>query len=276
MTSVAEKRISLQATLLSLPGGAADGLIIFRTIAEGPECPTPSRVVIRAVHQETGEAILFKPACKTWGCPVCSEANKWRWMFRAVQGVAELTQQGIPLHFLTLTSHEKLDGPASFRVWPRAWNKLRARWRHHTPRIWRYYLAVPELHQDGRLHTHALIAGDLSERWWKDNARACGMGYMSDLEEVASLGVGKYVSKYLTKTVHDGWPKGKRRVNTTRNWPKLPRPSDLDGWTFSKVPQNRTIMAEIRDLQAAGYEIIMAQAKAAWALVDEISDQETG
>lgn len=273
MSSIQQNSLDLQAALLRSSDGEASGLIYLEQLDAGAECPAPNRPFLRALNRERSAAILFRPACNSWGCPVCAHANKKRWIARAIHGVEQLTAHDMPLAFLTLTSHEKLRGAASFRVWPKSWAKLRHRYYRNVSPEFRAYFAVPERHQDGTLHTHALIAGGLPERWWKDNARECGLGYMADVQEIANLGIAGYVGKYLGKTLHEGWPKGKRRVNTTRNWPNLESMSDLTGWTFSKVPQNRAIMAEIRDLQRNRYDVTLASAHGSWALVDQINAQ---
>lgn len=264
----------LQAQVLRLPERAAGGLIYIEQFVAAPDCPTSNRPFLQAVNHEQKVAIFFRPTCKTWGCPVCGQTNKRRWIVRAVEGVKALHEQQLPVGFLTLTSHEKLRGAASFRVWPHAWNKLYHRYRREVGSSQRAYFAVPERHQDGSLHTHALITGDLSERWWKDNARQCGLGFMADLQEVIDLGVAGYVGKYLGKTLDEGWPRGKRRVNTSRSWPALPDMPLPDGWTFAAMPKNEQIQAVAGIFYRDGYDVTLASAAGSWALIEQLSDSQ--
>ncbi len=62
---------------------------------------------------------------------------------------------------------------------------------------------IPERHQDGRLHAHAIETGHLTTRWFKDEGRECGLGYIAEEKEVRSpAGAGAYVVKYLTKVLN--------------------------------------------------------------------------
>jgi hypothetical protein len=204
-------------------------------------------------------AELFQPTCKNWNCPACGEANRKRWVARALHGIGYFEFLSIPIWFATITSHEKLSANASFRILPRAWDKLNQRYIRKVPGRERAYLAVPERHKSGKLHAHLIMTGEITKKWLKDNARSCGLGYQCDLSEVNSLGVGGYVSKYLVKTLDDNWPKNARRINTSRSWPDLPdlREDDGDTVTF-KVPLNMSLEAVQRVLRNLGYQVVIS------------------
>jgi len=271
MSSIHEISPNLQARLLRLSRGEADGLIYIEQFQKTSECTTPNRPLLKAINHDQKTAILFHPPCKMWSCPVCADLNKRRWIARALHGVQTLLDNNQALNFLTLTSHEKLRGRASFTVWPSAWKKLQSRYYYAIPSGERFYFAVPERHQDGTKHTHAIITGILPERWWKDNARACGMGFMADVQEVITLGVGGYVGKYIGKTLAEGWPKRTRRVNTSRSWPSLPEPEQNPDWKFIPVPSNTPIQAIYSDLTRAGLQVAYVGPSAAYALINEFS-----
>ena len=272
MVSITDYDLNLEPSFLSLPVGMSDGLIYIEHFQKTDGCSTPNRPWMVASNPITQASIVFRPTCKTWACPSCADVNRRRWIATALHGVESLKSSGHNVDFLTLTSHERLRGTASFRVWPLAWKKLQARYYYALPDgDPGAYLAVPERHKDGSLHTHATITGGLDERWWKDNARECGMGYMADVQEVNDLGVAGYVSKYLGKTMGEAWPKYKRRVNTSRSWPTLPDLEQQPGWMFRVVSRNREIWQVCENLAALGHSTFLASAEGAWTLIDRLS-----
>lgn len=264
----------LQAVSLSLSGGAADGLIYIEHFTAGTEkdgCTARNRPWLAARNDSSKSLVLFRPSCKTWGCLSCGLVNRNRWIATAISGVEQLKAADRQVDFLTLTSHEKLRGDASWRVFPPAWDKLGKRYRRAVPDgSLAAYMAVPERHADGSLHTHAIITGGLPRRWWKDNARACGLGFMADVQEVADLGVGGYVGKYLGKTLGEEWPRNKRRVNTSRTWPRLPPPEPPAGWVFEKVPTDKQLSIYALEADWGGFDVYKASAETAWQWLDAL------
>jgi hypothetical protein len=83
------------------------------------------------------------------------------------------------------------------------------------------------------------------------------------------------VGKYLGKTLGEGWPKGKRRVNTSRSWPPLPEIDSPPGWIFAQIPPKRSIQAEMNVFTANGYDVTFASAAGSWALIDSLVGRET-
>jgi hypothetical protein len=220
----------------------------------------------------TRQSMFFQPTCKKWDCPSCGQVNARRWIARALVGVDSFLAAGLQVDFVTLTSHEKLSAAASFRVFPHAWDTLRRRYVRAIPiDDPGAYFAVPERHQSGKLHTHMIASGGLPKKWWKDNARECGLGFQSDVQEVDSLGVGGYVSKYLGKTLAEKWPKNKRRVNTSRSWPQLPDLEQAPGWNFSVYRSDRELKAVCEALLVDGFTVFGVTTGNAWKLLDELS-----
>jgi len=78
-----------------------------------------------------------------------------------------------------------------------------------------------------------ITSADIETRWYKDNARACGLGYEADVVAIlAGVECGGYMIKYLTKAIAViGWPKYWRRVNTSRKWPKPEEPETPYDWS---------------------------------------------
>ena len=71
------------------------------------------------------------------------------------------------------------------------------------------------------------------EYWWKENAFACGFGYIVDVEPMIDpLGAALYVAKYLHKDAGgQKWPKHFRRVRHSQNWP-IAHEKPLEGWEW--------------------------------------------
>jgi len=252
--------------VLSLP--AVGGLSILEQL-HAP-CPyAPSQPTVFATNTITHEVVIFKLRCKSWSCPVCSQINKAAWVVRAnvAFGNAE-AKTGKKPSFLTLTSHEKLDPEATIRVLPHAWKKLSMRMRRAAPGT--MYLIVPERHVDGRLHLHGIVTCDLGTRWWKDNARRSGMGYMSEEEEARSRGgVIWYVNKYITKNLEtDGWAKGFRRVRTSVKFPKAPELPKMPGWEFAVQWQEGMAERLTIYLLEQGHKVYVGDHRSSWRVVN--------
>lgn len=239
------------------------GLIVYRTFTPDGGCQTPNRPMLKAVNPDTREVLFFRPLCKTRSCSYCRQILAKRWVIRAVEGAKVLSSVGV-LDFLTVTSHEKLDPSGSLAVLPKAWKNLHRRVERASGDQPAYY-AVPEQHKNGRWHMHAIINVHLSRKWWKDNARSCGLGYQSDVQEVHSLGgVSFYVTKYLTKTLQNSnLPKGAKVVRTSHNWPPLPELPMPPGWTFRQLGKRELNLETDRYLNL-GYSVVLADADGAW------------
>jgi hypothetical protein len=130
--------------------------------------------------------------------------------------------------FLTLTSHEHLETLSkTLYVWPKAWNKLRQRANYAVRAKW-HWVMIPEMHKDGRLHVHLIESAGLGTRWWKDNARASGLGWRAEEEEFKSgadnpARAASYASKYLGKQLGvRSWPRYFHHIRTSQHFPELP------------------------------------------------------
>lgn len=253
---------------MELSSGPAAGLSIIEQV-NAATCTTPNRPFLRGVNPAEKRAVFFQPRCKLWSCPACAEINKSLWAVRAYSAAEQLAGQGNKIDFLTLTSHEKLSAAASLAIWPKAWSKLRQRAYRATGGF--QYLLVPEQHKDGRLHVHAIETAGLGERWWKDNGRECGLGYMAEEEKALTAGgAAGYVVKYLSKSLaYTAWPKGFRRVRVSRQWPKMPKLPEIEGWTFEVLSQNEQLDLAFDDLQRAGYTVALLSHLQAWTYVKD-------
>ena len=264
-----------RAFSLPLSGSETTGLIFIEQLAAEVNCHTPNRPWMVAQNANTKMAIFFQPTCKLWSCPYCARINANRWILRGYIGAQTLLDAGYDTDFVTVTSHEKLSPAQTFRVFPLAWPKLYRRYKRACPAADpKSFIAVPERHRDGRLHSHLVITGRLGERWWKDNARECGLGYQAKEKEVETIGVGGYIAKYLGKTLAEKWPKNKRRVNTSRNWPALPELPAKVGWSFRTMPTDDKLTPVLGNLTADGYTVFGVPTAKAWTLLDDLSINE--
>lgn len=158
---------------------------------------------------------------------------------------------------------------------PKAWMKLQARLRREVGPF--EYFQVPELHESGKPHIHMITTAKLSERWWKDNGRECGFGYMSDVQEVWSDGgVVSYVLKYLTKTITETpVPRGTHRVRTSRGWPKPPDRASPEGWEFSVIPKRKPLLEVGERLERDGITVHFLGGRSAWSVVNANNESIT-
>jgi hypothetical protein len=269
---IAQNGYQLTPALLSLSASETSGLIYIEQLAATDGCKTPNRPWMVAKNEDTKMAIFFHPTCKLWSCPYCSRINANRWILRGLLGTKTLLANGYSTQFVSITSHERLTPEQSFRVLPLAWPKLYRRYKRAVasddPKA---FIAVPERQpKSGKAHAHLIITGGLSKRWWKDNARECGLGYQSDVKD-ANLGAAGYIAKYLGKTLEEKWPKGKRRVNTSRTWPPLPELPVKVGWSFATYPTDSKLSPVLGVLSNNGYTVIGATTASAWSLLDELS-----
>ena len=250
---------------------AVGGGLIFLEQLHAKGCQTRNRPVMIGRNFATKKAVVFRPRCKLWSCPSCAKTNSDLWCMRVTMGCQQFIDQGLELSFVTVTSHEQLSAKESVEVLPHSWKKLSMRLRRHVKGL--KYVVIPERHKTGRVHIHGIFLSGANKRWWKDNARSCGMGYQAEEEAVYSAsGAGFYVGKYLAKQLSDArWKKGFRRVRTSLYFPKLQALPRHPNWDFAVISGQKAVSEHIRQLQATGISIAMADHCTAWALVEQFS-----
>jgi len=212
-------------------------------------CTKLSVPYLIGVNENAKICLLTKSACKCWSCEPCGSRNARTWIARVIDGINKL---GGEWSFLTLTAHAKSRREKSIVSIREGWKKFYNRVLEKTSLDQEvlYYCKVWEQCQDGTFHLHLLISVCYGTRWAKDAAASCGMGYMADWQEIENAGqVAGYISKYTLKnaTMARGgieWPKGIRRIETSRNWPILPKKAPYEdlGWIvkFERDDQLRT------------------------------------
>jgi len=245
------------------------GLILSLEKVAANRCISRGRPVIKATNHEQKRAVFFRPRCKQWSCPTCGQINAERAVALAAHGSSVLSKdQGHVLTFVTVTSHERLSAGATLRVLPSAWPKLRKRIARSADNP--AWLLIPELHEDGRVHLHGIVAAQLETRWLKDNARACGFGYMADAQIVQNVyEVVSYTAGYMGKTLQNSnFAKGFHRYRTAQHWPHLPELPEPPGWNFTLVARDSVLDDEVNRLADANYIVAVFDHATAWDFVN--------
>jgi len=233
---------------------AGGGLAIKEQMYAAQSCESTRRVWCVGIDDGAGEYFVFQPACKMWSCPDCAIWKTKQWVKRTVSGAQRLTDDGHELRFITFTSHRAVRSTlAGLKIWRAAWPRVRASINRCSRDV--SYLWVMERSQTGRFHVHAIMT-DFHHSWrWNDVCARSGLGWNVDDRQVKStLGAGKYVSKYLYKQLADvGWPRGARRVNTSRKWPKLPEEDYLGDNMYVIAKSFAELNVKLQGLHAMGY-----------------------
>jgi len=256
-------------------------------------CPRDDTPVLFGYHAETKRAISFKTACKRWDCPYCGEVNRFRWSLRAAVGAREFVQAGKMLRFHTLTFPGWMQQNETLQRWRASWPKLSSRWRRAVDDL--EYMYIHEQHNDGRLHVHMISTSSLNTRWWKENAPACGFGYIVEEEDVrCNVAVAAYAFKHLgsdfvaadsvsretsvraraemtKQAAMHHWPKGWRRVSTSRGWPSLEEWEKMDGWEWDVLFSDDQLHDAVYAAMADGYDWQHVKYRDSYAAMSEIS-----
>lgn len=193
---------------------------------------------------------IIKARCKMWKCPYCSQVNKHQHYIRILNGCNQLLDQGQELNFITITSHEKLTTTEQcLHVWRKSWRKLRERLRrkhakHSNDQL--CFFLVTEFHKDKRLHWHGVINCNLSTRWLKDNARACGLGYQCKSKKLDNAIQGtNYAIKYISKSLLDAdYPKKMHRITYSQSFPDKPTLDGVYQWTIPDAKESLVSIIE--------------------------------
>lgn len=198
-------------------------------------CTTSNVPYLWTSDREKKKRLVQRAMCKQWGCEYCSRKMRDYHLARIINGYNQLSQAGTEFNFVTLTMHERLRTfEATVKVWRDVWKKLSSRMRYASQRngLKPIYVYVPEKHKDGRCHIHGLFSTTLDTRWWKDNLRSCGGGYMAESTRCENGGLASwYVSKYINKHMGQSeWIAYFRRINYCRSFPRLPKPDDSTDW----------------------------------------------
>lgn len=191
--------------------------------------------------------------CGMWSCPECGQVNKSRWSHRIMKGVSHYQRRGHEFSFVTLTLRgDTRQRMRSIETWRKVFPRIIERHRRKVGTV--PYAVIPELHKNGVVHLHSLIASQLPSRWWKDTSFHCGAGYMAKSIPVADhkATVG-YVTKYLGKGIDlVKWPKGYRRIRVTHDWPREQKRPSTDNAVY-EIYHGADVDYVVAKLKRLGY-----------------------
>lgn len=224
---------------VALSPSQSEGLNLYEQVTARAlvSCPSNKTPILVGKQFSTMKASFFSAPCGMWSCPNCGARNARKWVARLLEGMNSVGVDD--WYFVTFTAHEKWRKNTSLTNIRRNWPKLRKRMAREAAKqqfeAWQgipypfpaeiIYAWVYEPHNDHSWHVHLLSSIKQSTKWWKDNARQCGMGHQAKALTVKNRGmVSGYVCKYMLKAidVYERYPKGMRRVTVSQNWPKLP------------------------------------------------------
>ncbi len=185
--------------------------------------------------------------------------------------------------FVTLTLHEKLTDFASTNaVFSDAWSGLYGTLKRYQRGI--TYIAVPELHKNGRIHLHMITnfvppddyfykrklkhntqvtrakRGGTMSKFWKDIPRLHGWGFAND--QVAldgdTIAAAGYIGKYLGKQrSFNHWPKGFKHIRASHDVPDVPDDSEPDDrFMWLMEPTRDRLIEKIRAYTRAGFRLM--------------------
>lgn len=223
--------------------------------------------------------VIAKARCKLWTCPECSLLNKSQHFNRVANGLQSLSEQNIELSFVTITCHEKWRGQnASVKNWRKNKDKLLARYRRKYKSRYGnacHYVYIPECHKDGTIHIHGVFAGNFGDRWWKDSARQCGLGYMAESTQLSSvLQAVNYCLKYIVKHVGLDIPiKNFRRVNYSSGFPDSKKHASDGEWRLLDYRESIE-SAIIEGIIRKGFEVKFDGKT--YTTFDDLTDNEQG
>lgn len=239
------------------------------------QCPRQGTPYLVGDSVKQSKRKIFKARCKQWDCPYCAEINANTHYNRIASAIYFYMKEKQEFQFVTITCHEKWRGTdASVKNWRKNKDKLLARVRR------RYkkdsdspcnYVYIPECHKDKTIHIHGLFSGDFGTRWWKDNARQCGLGYMAESSKlVGVLQAVNYINKYITKEIGKAQTvKGFRRIAYSQGFRALPRhESDYDWRMLQRDESIETVIIE--GLVRLNFDVEFDNKK--WTTDDFISD----
>lgn len=220
---------------------ASSGLSAFIEQLYADECSNPKKTFAIASDYDKEITRLFVLPCGSWSCPECGERKRKQWTKDVMFGVSwYMGQKNMDFSLLTLTlSGRNRTRATSITQWRSVWPRLNS--RHYRQYGWCPYVLVPEGHKNGVVHLHSICGSVATKRWWKDNSVKSGGGFIADIEPCRDPGrAGAYATKYLGKSLTiSTWPKSYRRIRTSRDWPKMPRPEVDTNYEWKVIHPNQ-------------------------------------
>lgn len=201
------------------------------------DCSAVKRPYLIGYSSASKTVVLWRPGCGQWACPACGRRNAMSWVHKIAYGSHIYMLTGESWAFATLTARRDRRGfNPSLSDFQKGWPKLLLRIKRYISPLPFHYAMIPERHQDGTVHMHALWSERFDakprkkangETIWRskdlaDMLAACGLGWSHDCQPIDdSTGAALYAAKYIGKQAGDeAWPKGLRHVRTSHKWPE--------------------------------------------------------
>jgi hypothetical protein len=232
----------------------------------------------------SGKLAIMRPDCGSWDCAFCAKKKAVRWARRCVLMV-DAADDDQAFDFVTLTLHEKLpDFTATNAVFSDAWGGLYNTLKRYQKQI--SYIAVPELHKNGRVHLHMITnftpPGDYfyhrklkhntqvkrgrkdgtMSKFWKDIPRLHGWGFANDQVSLGgdTIAAAGYIGKYLGKQrAINHWPKKFKHIRASHDVPDTPEDEPLDDqFMWLMEPTRERMLERIASYERSGFRVINA------------------
>jgi hypothetical protein len=226
------------------------------------QCPRQGVPYLVGDNNDIKKRVIVKARCKQWDCPYCAPINKQEHYNRIAIGLTRLWKNDTQWQFVTITCHEKWRGyNASVKNWRRNKDKLLARFRRKHKKEYDYpceYVYIPECHKDKTVHIHGLFSGQLESRWWKDNARECGLGFMAESDGLKNVIQGlNYITKYMVKEIGmETVGKNFRRICYSQGFPDIHNSKSAFLWSMldGKTSIEAAIIEGINDGKSVKFD----------------------
>lgn len=250
------------------------GLSLLEQLAERSvaRCKNPKAPILFGYSKTNKKALVHRASCKQWNCEVCAARNARRAIALCINHINTVGGQW---YFMTITAHEHWRGSErSIENLRNNWHKLRKRMRAIHGGHFDYF-RVFELHEDNSWHMHLITNASLPftsrenkhgkvkhrSKWLKDNARASGLGFMTDYQPLDNAGfAAHYVAKYMTKSTETGenWLKGMRRYQTSQDWTQLPDLHEETEFEWQYIESGSHIWFEFNNARDAGFDVFLS------------------
>ena len=147
------------------------------------QCSVFNTQFIERIDHENKQVEYAALPCKQWKCEACSVHNARQWIARIIDGCNKLKAEN--WYFATITAHKWWRGNKSLINLRRNWPKLRKRLTRATRKAGEplFYCRNWEMHKDASFHMHLITNAPITERWLKDNASECGLGFQASFDK---------------------------------------------------------------------------------------------
>lgn len=233
--------------------------------------------------QSEDKNYIVQLRCKQWDCDYCAVRNAKQWRAALLDYINNSDDKTWSFWTVTVPkvihNHDDKDArySMSLAVIKAGWDKLMKRAKRHLGKF--QYIRVIEQHKSGAAHVHLLASVHMPDskkvkrkkpdkdgnavyyhhsEWLKDNAVACGFGYIHDCQNLVDKdtgenwhagGVSGYITKYVTKDLKDNDQFRKKvrinKIQTSRGIKRKNTDSDLSWEHKAHITQVDLLQSEL-------------------------------